>query len=159
MNTRKHSWLVSAGIVLLALAWASPATAAPESRAAREIRQVMAAQQAAWNRGDVVTFMRGYRDSPQTTFVGTQVRKGYRTILDSYRRHYTGRAQMGHLSFTGLEVRLLPSAHGPARYAIVTGYFHLERSARGTAKADDGVFSLVWEHTRRGWKIILDHSS
>ncbi len=159
MSVRKLGVLVVAAIVVAMLFLGGPATAAPQAHAAREIRQVLEAQQAAWNRGDIVAFMHGYRDSPRTTFVGTSVRKGYRTILDSYRQHYTGRAQMGQLSFSQLEVRLLPCAQGPARYAIVTGHFHLERSSRGAAKADDGVFSLVWEHTGQGWKIILDHSS
>ena len=45
------------------------------------------------------------------------------------------------------------------RYAAVTGRFHLDRSAHGEAARDDGVFSLLWEKTADGWKIILDHTS
>jgi ketosteroid isomerase-like protein len=41
----------------------------------------------------------------------------------------------------------------------VTGTFHLERRARGEAKKDDGIFSLVWRKGPQGWKIILDHTS
>jgi uncharacterized protein (TIGR02246 family) len=133
--------------------------AATRSDDAAAIRQVMQLQQQAWNRGDVDTFMHGYKDSPDTTFVGTTVRKGYRAILASYRKHYTGKAQMGQLAFSNLDVRLLPDARGKVRYAAVTGYFHLDRSEHGEAARDDGVFSLIWEKTSRGWKIILDHSS
>jgi ketosteroid isomerase-like protein len=54
---------------------------------------------------------------------------------------------------------LLPGADGEVRYAAVTGRFHLDRTAHGEASKDDGVFSLLWEKTPDGWKIILDHTS
>lgn len=123
------------------------------------IRQVLHQQQLAWNRGDIADFMHGYKDAPDTTFVGSTVRKGYRNILESYRQHYATRQQMGRLTFSDMDVRLLPDANGEVRYAVVTGHFHLDRTARGEAAQDDGVFSLLWEKTTRGWKIILDHSS
>jgi len=133
--------------------------AAPAAGEAAAIRQAMAAQQAAWNRGDIDDFMRTYKDAPDTTFVGTTVRKGFRTIRDGYRKHYANRAQMGRLTFSAIDVRLLPGRHGEVRYAAVTGRFHLQRSEHGAAPQDDGVFSLVWEKTPAGWKIILDHTS
>jgi len=148
-------------VVLLALAsLGGPVSslAATGSEAAA-IRQVMAQQAGAWNRGDVAGYMRGYKDAPDTTFVGSSVRKGYRAILDSYRKHYANAAQMGRLSFSELDVRLLPGAGGEVRYAAVTGRFHLDRTVRGEAGKDDGVFSLLWEKTADGWKIILDHTS
>lgn len=123
------------------------------------IRQVLHQQQLAWNRGDIADFMHGYKDAPDTTFVGSTVRKGYRNILESYRQHYATRQLMGRLTFSDMDVRLLPDANGEVRYAVVTGHFHLDRTARGEAAQDDGVFSLLWEKTTRGWKIILDHSS
>jgi uncharacterized protein (TIGR02246 family) len=132
--------------------------AAPLDDAAA-IRAVMAAQQAAWNRGDVETFMHGYKDAPDTTFVGSSVRKGYRDILASYRAHYATKEQMGRLTFSGIDVRLLPGADDAVRYAAVTGRFHLDRTAHGSVAQDDGVYSLLWEKTDAGWKIILDHSS
>ncbi|MBU6247704.1 MAG: SgcJ/EcaC family oxidoreductase [Xanthomonadaceae bacterium] len=135
------------------------AHAAPPVDDAAAIRRVMAEQQAAWNRGDVVAFMQGYKDAPDTTFVGSSVRKGYRQILASYREHYATKAQMGTLTFSDLDVRLLPGASGAVRYAVVTGRFHLHRSAHGSVAQDDGVYSLLWEKTPDGWKIILDHSS
>ena len=145
--------------VLVALALAGSARAAAPADDAAAIRQVMAQQAAAWNRGDVVEFMRSYKDAPDTTFVGTGVRKGYRTILESYRKHYATKEQMGRLTYAELDVRLLPDAHGEVRYAAMTGRFHLDRTARGEAGQDDGVFSLLWEKTADGWKIIMDHTS
>lgn len=155
-----HRLLRHVLVVLLLAGTSIPgrAAAAPGDDAA-SIRQVMADQQAAWNRGDVDGFMRGYKDAPDTTFVGSSVRKGYRQILASYREHYATRAQMGRLTFSDLDVRLLPGASGTVRYAVVTGRFHLDRTAHGSVTQDDGVYSLVWEKTSDGWKIILDHSS
>src|SRR5690242_16131538 len=120
-------WLSALGLLLAFIA--VPAVAAGDDVAA--IRRVMAGQQAAWNRGDVEAFMRGYRDAPDTTFVGRTVRKGYRAILESYRKHYANKAQMGRLAFSGVDVRLLPCAEGEVRYAIVTGRFHLDRAEHG----------------------------
>lgn len=123
------------------------------------IRAAMAAQAAAWNKGDVSTFMQGYDDSPDTTFVGTSVRKGYEPILKRYQANYSNAAQMGTLTFSNLDVRLLPGSCGAVEYAVVTGNFHLDRTQKGAATKDDGIFSLVWHKGTDGWKIVLDHSS
>ena len=143
----------------LLFAWTAPPGAMAAGDEAAAIRQAMTTQQAAWNRGDVEAFMQTYKDAPDTTFVGSAVRKGYRTILESYRRHYATRAQMGRLSFSEVDVRLLPGTDGEVRYAVVTGRFHLERKAHGEVAQDDGIYSLLWEKTAAGWKIILDHTT
>jgi ketosteroid isomerase-like protein len=150
--------LIGFGFLAGPVASAQVGTASAVDDAAA-IRQVLHQQQTEWNRGDVVSFMRGYKDAPDTTFVGASVRKAYRVILDDYRKHYAGKEQMGRLTFSSIDVRLLPGSKGEVRYAIVTGYFHLDRHAHGEAAKDDGVFSLLWEKTSDGWKIILDHSS
>ena len=63
------------------------------------------------------------------------------------------------VTFSAIDVRLLPGSNGEVRYAVVTGRFHLQRSEHGAAPQDDGVFSLLWHKTPAGWKIILDHTS
>jgi uncharacterized protein (TIGR02246 family) len=118
-----------------------------------QIRQVLAAQVAAWNRGDIPGFMNGYANSTRTTFVGTGIEHGYASILARYLGKYPSHEAMGHLDFTGLEVRLLGANH-----AVVTGYFNLTRSRAAGGNAA-GVFSLVLEKESGGWKIILDHTS
>ena len=72
---------------------------------------------------------------------------------------YTNPEQMGKLTFNDLDIRLLTSGCGKSEIALVTGRFHLERTAKGEAKKDDGIFSLVWRKGPAGWKIILDHTS
>lgn len=157
MTGRGFFLLLGMLLALAGLGRAGSVMAATTDEAA--IRQVMDQAQAAWNRGDVADYMRCYKDAPDTIFVGSSVRKGYRAILASYRKHYASKAQMGRLTFSDLDVRLLPAAGGEPRYAIMTGRFHLDRNAHGEAAKDDGVFSLLWENTSDGWKIILDHSS
>ncbi|HEX4067680.1 MAG TPA: SgcJ/EcaC family oxidoreductase [Acidobacteriaceae bacterium] len=117
------------------------------------IRQVMAASQEAWNRGDIVDFMHGYANSPDTTFIGTSIEHGYQMILARYKASYASPAAMGHLEFSGLDVRMLGADH-----AVVTGHFRLSRTSAGGGDAA-GIFSLVFEKQSAGWKIILDHSS
>jgi ketosteroid isomerase-like protein len=123
------------------------------------IRAAIAAQADAWNRADIPTFMQTYENSPDTTFIGATLRKGYGPILERYTKAYTTPEQMGKLTFGNLEIRLLPTSGGVVEYAVVTGTFHLDRAAHGEAKKDDGIFSLVWRKGPQGWKIILDHTS
>jgi ketosteroid isomerase-like protein len=120
---------------------------------AAAIRGVLNAQVAAWNHGDVVTFMQGYRNSPTTTFVGKTIAHGYADILARYQKIYSDKDKMGQLAFTDLEVHPLD-----AHFAAVTGRYHLTRSAGAGGNAE-GIFSLIFEKTTSGWKIILDHTS
>jgi uncharacterized protein (TIGR02246 family) len=152
---------VTIAVLGLGCVWARSAAAqVNESKEKAEIRAVIAAQAAAWNKGDIDSFMKTYEDSPETTFVGsTSVNKGYGQVLERYKKNYATRALMGTLTFRDLEVRLLPSASGKPEYALVTGHFHLERTEHGAAGKDDGIFSLVFHKTDGGWKIVLDHTA
>ena len=123
------------------------------------IRAAMATQAAAWNRADIPAFMQVYENSPETTFIGATLRKGYGPILERYTKAYSTPEQMGTLTFSNLEIRLLPGSCGAVEFAVVTGSFHLDRTAHGDAKKDDGIFSLVWRKGPQGWKILLDHTS
>jgi uncharacterized protein (TIGR02246 family) len=124
-----------------------------EAAPAAAIQQVLDDQAAAWNRGDVGAFMRGYKDSPDTTFIGKSVEHGYAPILERYKKAYPNKDAMGSLDFSEIAVRELG-----ANYAVATGRFHLARNAAGGGDSR-GIFSLIWEKTPQGWKIILDHTS
>lgn len=134
---------------------AAPAqtTAGHTARPEAAILQVLRNQQAAWNRGDIATFMQGYDDSPQTTFIGKTIAHGYQPILARYKKAYATRAEMGTLTFSGVQVKMLG-----ANYAVVTGRYHLARvkSAGGDAS---GIYSLIFARRPAGWRIILDHTS
>lgn len=119
-----------------------------------DIRAVLTHSEDAWNRGDLAAFASYYDDSPETTFVGREVvRGGVQAILGRYRKAYPTREAMGTLSFTNVNVRMLA-----AGLALVTGDFHLERTAAGGGNAS-GRYTLILRKTSSGWKIIHDHTS
>src|SRR5436309_15743133 len=90
-----------------------------------EIRTLLNNSAAAWNRGDLPAFASDYEDSPQTTFVGSEVvRGGTKAILDRYRKRYPNRQAMGTLTFSEIEVR--PLAPG---LVLTIGKFQLKRTA------------------------------
>ncbi|MGB8476043.1 MAG: nuclear transport factor 2 family protein [Candidatus Acidiferrum sp.] len=154
-----HRWLW-AGAALIALfalgLRQGRQTKAAEAREADKaaITSVLNAQQAAWNRGDIDAFLKGYWHSPDLTFSGSSgISRGWDGVLARYKKNYPNRAAMGHLDFSELEFRFL----GPDA-ALVLGHWHLKREKRD--KGDiGGVFSLVWQRFSGGWKIVHDHTS
>ena len=135
--------------VLLCLLALSLHAATPEA----DIRKVLDDQTLAWNRGDIPAFMTGYENSPETTFVGKEVSKGYTAVVERYKKNYASKAQMGTLQFSGLEVRMLGADH-----AVVIGHFHLDRTKEAGGESA-GIFTLTFRKTPGGWKIIVDHTS
>lgn len=133
---------------------ATPKAAAAETTARREIAAVLAAQTAAWNRGDVAGFMAGYWPSDSLVFIGKKgLTYGWQATLDNYRRNYPDAAQMGQLDFGGLRIAPL----GPDA-AQVVGRWHLARP--GAAAGDlQGQFLLVFRRLNGRWLIVADHSS
>lgn len=151
-------WLV--GLVLAVLfAWGFWAGNREKRQARRNaieadqaaIEDVLKAQQAAWNQGNVDAFLAGYWHSPELTFSGSSgVSRGWDGVLARYKKTYPDRAAMGHLDFSQLEFRFLGSDA-----ALVLGQWHLQRETGDLG----GVFSLVWQRFPEGWKIIHDHTS
>jgi uncharacterized protein (TIGR02246 family) len=144
--------------IILAVLFAHLALAKAQEPGVQEtgaaaIQQAIREQADAWNRGDVEAFMKFYKNAPDTTFIGKTLQQGYGPILERYRKAYPNKDAMGTLDFSAISVRKL----GPG-YAVVTGRFHLARNAAGGGDAS-GIFSLVWEKTPEGWRIILDHTS
>jgi len=127
------------------------AQAATESTPQAELRSLLDAQSAAWNRGDIEGFMAGYWKSERTTFAGAKgVFRGWQALLERYHRDYPDRAAMGTLTFSDLEITVLaPSA------AFVLGHWHLDRASGPVG----GIFSLVVRKFPEGWRIIHDHTS
>jgi len=140
--------------ILLAASLSTPHTAARAQQASEPtIQQILRDQADAWNRGDVEAFMHAYKDAPDTTFIGKSIQRGYLPILERYKKAYPNKDAMGTLDFSEIAVRELGADH-----AVVTGRFHLSRNTAGGGDAS-GIFSLIWEKTPQGWKIILDHTS
>jgi ketosteroid isomerase-like protein len=156
---KRSLMLICFVLLVTASACSMSAQSVDQSTDQAAIRAAISAQSDAWNRADIPAFMQAYEDSPDTTFIGQTLRKGYQPILQRYKQSYTSREQMGKLSFSDLDIRLMPSGCGKSDIALVTGKFHLDRTAHGEATKDNGIFSLVWRKGPHGWKIVLDHTS
>jgi ketosteroid isomerase-like protein len=115
------------------------------------IRAVLDEQVAAWNRGDIDSFMKGYWNSPELTFVsGQNITRGWQPTLERYKNVYGSRAKMGVLSFSDLEITVLNK-----RSAVVLGKWSLEREKDNP----HGIFTLTFRRLKEGWRIIMDHTS
>lgn len=151
---RQTILLAAVGLVALGSlpVYCQASSLAPSPEA--EIRAVLAAQEKAWNRADVVSFMEGYEKSSELSFSGSNgVTRGWQNVLERYRKRYPDEQAMGKLNFTEIEVRLV----GPDA-ALVLGCFHLTRTEKAGGEAS-GHFSLVFFKTSAGWRIIHDHTS
>jgi beta-aspartyl-peptidase (threonine type) len=142
--------VLSSLVVLLVCtmnAWSSPG--AP----AEQVRQVIAQQQDAWNRGDLEAFMSGYWNSPDLTFFsGAHDSKGWQAALDRYKKSYQSPGhEMGKLEFANLRIEMLGSDA-----AFVRGEFHLTMS---DGKTPHGLFTLIFKKFPEGWKIVHDQSA
>jgi uncharacterized protein (TIGR02246 family) len=115
------------------------------------INAVLTMQQTAWNEGKVDVFLEGYWHSSELTFSGSSgVARGFDAVRERYKKSYPDRQAMGKLEFSELEVRMLG-----ADAAMVLGHWHLTRE-----KGDvGGVFTLVFQRSPEGWRIIHDHTS
>ena len=122
----------------------------PQERAA--IQRVLDDQAAAWNKGDLPGFMKGYLESDDLTFFsGNNKTKGWKATLERYQKKYQGDGkEMGKLAFKEMSIELLGNDH-----ALVRGRFHLQLKQ----EAPTGIFTLVMRKTPAGWRIIHDHTS
>ena len=116
-----------------------------------EVRNVLAKQNAAWNRGDVDAFMIGYWENDSLMFIGKSgVTYGYKNTLANYKKNYPDTAAMGKLTFTLIQLKQLSP-----EFFHVTGKYYLTRTI-GDAS---GHFTLVFRKINGKWVIISDHSS
>jgi ketosteroid isomerase-like protein len=115
-----------------------------------DIIAVMKEQSAAWNRGDIEGFMRGYWNSDKLVFVSSRVTRGWQPTLENYKRGYPTKEAMGRLTFSDLEVTVLSNDA-----AVVLGSWALER-AKDNPK---GKFTLILRKFKEGWRIVHDHTT
>jgi ketosteroid isomerase-like protein len=116
------------------------------------IQGMMTDQESAWNRTDLPAFMEPYLHSDSLMFIGSRgLNYGWQTTLDNYRKSYPDPEAMGQLRFTNLHTRLLGAEH-----CLVIGKWELFRDSLPDLA---GHYTLIWEKTSSGWRIIADHSS
>jgi uncharacterized protein (TIGR02246 family) len=143
-------------LLMVTLYALTPATAGADEPKGRQgdrnaIRAVLDAQQAAWNRGDIDAFLKGYWHSPDLTFSGSNgIFRGWDAVMARYKKNYPSRSAMGTLDFSKLEFRFLGTDA-----ALVLGHWHLKREKDEIG----GVFTVVFQRFPEGWRIIHDHTS
>jgi uncharacterized protein (TIGR02246 family) len=147
---------ISAGLALVSLAavyftWTGPVARSAPVGAEAQIRAVLERQEFDWNRGDTDGFLLGYADD--AVFVGDKITHGLEEIRVRYQSHYPTRASMGHLSFTDVEVHMIDPAN-----AYVIGLWRLQRDADAGGDTN-GIYTLLFKKTPKGWKIALDHTT
>lgn len=151
---RNLRWVALLLVAVIPLSVAAQNPTTPNKRDSRiiaAVRAVLTAQSEAWNRGDIEGYMDGYARSADTVFVsGDDVTRGWQPVLDRYKKRYDSRDKMGVLTFSDLEITPLGNDA-----AIALGRWHLQRAK----DEPHGRFSLILRRTKRGWKIIHDHSS
>jgi uncharacterized protein (TIGR02246 family) len=149
----KHNLLrlvVPIAVILLAVSLPAAQTK-QNNKPIAAIRAVLDAQVAAWNRGDLEGYMDGYQRSPDIVFIsGDRVTRGWKTVLERYKRSYDTPEKMGVLTFSDVEITLLSKDA-----ALVFGRWHLQRSKDGP----HGRFTLLFRKTKAGWRIVHDHTS
>jgi beta-aspartyl-peptidase (threonine type) len=128
--------------------------AAPQAAEAPEdaIRKVLDDQVAAWNKGDLDGFMKGYWKSPDLTFFsGNSKEQGWQATMDRYVKKYKSEGkEMGKLTFSELKIEMLGSDS-----AFVRGRFQLVMEK----DKPTGLFTLIFKKTADGWRIVHDHTS
>lgn len=139
--------------ILIITALILTACSAPLDTAAIEadIRETLARQDAAWNRGDIDAFMDDYVKSETLRFAsGGNINRGWQATIDGYKARYPDKAAMGTLSFTDLEVDVFSETD-----ALVFGRWKLEREN----DEPGGLFTLHMKNIDGKWVIASDHTS
>ena len=132
----------------------------PAARAddAKDIRGVLEAQAAAWNKGDLDGFMAGYWNDEKLTFIsGGGIAQGWKATKERYEKRYKADGkEMGKLTFSELKVESLG-----ANTALVLGKFELvfEKEKDEKKKTARGRFTLIVKKFADGWKVVHDHTS
>lgn len=136
-------------LILISILWNS--TGFTQDRNARAILELLDTQTAAWNKGDLQGFMKGYWENDSLRFIGKSgITYGWSNTLANYKRGYPDTAAMGKLNFTILVVKKLSP-----RYYEVVGKWYLKRSI-GDA---NGHYTLLLRKIKGSWVIVSDHSS
>jgi hypothetical protein len=149
-----------AALLLLSLFSTAPAARAQDrdqlhtlTRDELDVIKILTRQEDAWNKGDLNSFLSGYKESPDLLFVGHQISHGYDQMVADYKHNYPNHDSMGTLSYSEIEPHMLDE-----KFAVLAGHYKLERSKKNGGNAE-GLFSLVLEKTEQGWKIVVDTTS
>lgn len=117
----------------------------------KEILQVLHQQAKAWNNGDLKGYMNGYWKNDSLKFIGRNgITTGWEATLKNYEKGYPTKEKMGTLKFSEVQVKMLGKKH-----AYVIGKWELARE-KDTPK---GIYTLIFEKFKEGWRCISDHTN
>jgi beta-aspartyl-peptidase (threonine type) len=152
LDNRFWHFLVGAALISFLVILVSSHADSPASSGKEAIRQVLDAQVAAWNKGDLQSFMAGYWKSDNLSFFsGKDKTRGWQATLERYQKRYQAEGrEMGKLSFSELEIEALgpDAAWVRGRWQVVTSKETL-----------GGLFTLIFKKFPEGWRIVHDHTS
>lgn len=114
------------------------------------IRLVMEQQERDWNNHDLEGFMKGYWNSSELKFYGSNgLTLGWDNTLARYKKVYPTKAESGTLNFVINDISKIEGDN-----FWVMGEYHLKRDA-GNA---NGIFIIIFKKINGEWKIIADMS-
>ncbi|WP_028871401.1 YybH family protein [Psychroserpens burtonensis] len=114
------------------------------------IKEVMSAQELAWNKHDLEGFMDGYWQDENLKFYGSSgLTKGWNNTLANYKKGYPTKAESGILRFVINDISKIENGN-----YWVMGEYHLTRTV-GDA---NGVFMIIFKNIDGQWKIVADMS-
>jgi uncharacterized protein (TIGR02246 family) len=122
-----------------------------QSNDEKEVRDLLATQTQAWNRGDLEGFMQTYWKSDSLMFIGKNgVKWGWQETLNNYKKGYPDTTAMGKLSFEIIQVSRLSE-----NYFYIVGKWMLKRTIGDLS----GHYDLLLRKIKGRWCIVADHSS
>lgn len=124
-----------------------------------EVSEVLTAQSAAWNRGDLEAFVASYAEDA-TFLTSSGVTHGRKGVLERYRKRYPDQKAMGKLTLTVMEARPLgvDVASGTVNALSVAAHWKLDHPDDPAAKAAEGSTLLVFRRHGGRWEIVQDAS-
>jgi hypothetical protein len=141
--------VLAAGLAFLLVA--APVSAPNPTKERAAILSVIDGMEAAWNGGDFVGYMAGFK-KPDVIFVsGGKFQDGWQGTLDHYVRDYAGSPERrGKLHFYNMKVDILARDA-----AMLIGQYRLERGTRVT----EGVNTRLFRKVHGKWLITMNHVS
>ena len=126
--------------------------AGPTHSSETAARRGLAAQIAAWNRGDLEAALLSYWDSPQMTWVSRAgVQRGFAAFAQGMRTDFTDPAAMGTYSAEVLDARSL----GPEG-AVIVFRWQIVKDGR---RLMGGTSTQIWRAVEGSWRVVLEHAS
>lgn len=118
-----------------------------------DVVKIVLAQQDAWNKGDLDSYLSHYKNSPDTQAVLATLVRGMDNVRNAYRTSFPNKEAMGSIEDSEVEVKPLGD-----NFAVATGRYHLTRSRKAGGNVD-GTFIEVFEKTDAGWQIVYSAST